>query len=208
MIDIHDIHFVAWSSCFVLSSTNKAESMIQSRAHPRWMHTYAFNFWAIPTLASFQKIHSQRSWSGFSALMGQRSVHIGKSGVSADAGFAREWKDFLPPILWFVCQDASFHENVRSHEYLQLLGQSSTRCKDPIFIKELMLKPSLGVPSTTWDYHMTNVNITRSVNQDREARETDHSPIASLSPYWITQPIHLISYVTSGNPSPEYNKMK
>ena len=58
--------------------------------------------------------------------LGQRSVHIGKSGVSADARFAREWKDFLPPILWFVYQDASFHENVKSHEYVQLLGQSST----------------------------------------------------------------------------------
>jgi len=42
-----------------------------------------------------------------------------------------------------------------------------TRCKDPIFIKELMLKPSLGIPSATWDYHLTNLNITMSVNQDR-----------------------------------------
>jgi len=39
---------------------------------------------------------------------------------------AREWKDFLPPILWFLYQDASFHERVRSHEYVQLLGQRST----------------------------------------------------------------------------------
>ena len=76
----------------VLSSTSKAGSMIQSRTHPRWMHTYACNFWVIPTLASFQKIQSQCSavdlslvlWSNWEWL-GQRSAHIWKWGVSADA---------------------------------------------------------------------------------------------------------------------------
>jgi len=45
----------------VFSSTNKAGSMIQSWTHPKWMHTYTFNFWAIPTLGLFQKIQSQCS---------------------------------------------------------------------------------------------------------------------------------------------------
>jgi len=79
----------------VLSSTSKAGSMIQSRTHPRWMHTYACNFWVIPTLASFQKIQSQCSavdlslvlWSNWEWL-GQRSAHIWKWGVSADANLS------------------------------------------------------------------------------------------------------------------------
>ena len=79
----------------VLSSTNEAGSMIQSRTHPRWMHTYAINSWAIPTPASFQKIQSQCSavdlrpvlWSNWEWL-GQRSTSTQKSGVSVDASFS------------------------------------------------------------------------------------------------------------------------
>ena len=65
------------------------------------------------------------------------------------------------------------------------------RCRDPIFIKELMLKPSLAIPGATWGYHLTNTNITMSVNRDRVARETNHTPIASLTPPSpsLTQPV-------------------
>jgi len=87
------------------------------------MHTYAFNLWAILTLASFQDMESQCSavdlspvfWSNRESL---GSAHSRKSDVSADASFSSS-SDFPPLIVWLVYQDAS-------HEYVQLLRQSST----------------------------------------------------------------------------------
>jgi len=104
------------------------------------------------------------SWVLWSKL-GSRSVHIGKSGVSADARFAREWEDFLPPILW-LCISLLPSMRMLNHmnRYSYLGKVQLNRCRDPISIKELMLKPSLGIPSATWDYHLTNTNITMSVN--------------------------------------------
>jgi len=79
-----------------------------------------------------------------------------------------------------------------------------TRCRDPIFIKELMLKPSLGIPSATWDYHLTSPNITMSVVQERNKSHTHCSTDTLLNP-----PAHppLLLY-DQWYPSPESNKMK
>jgi len=122
--------------------------------------------------------------------LGSRSVNIGKGFPQMLdpvhlQRLAREWKDFLPHIFDFcirmlLSMRMLDHMNMYNH-----LGKVQlTRCRDPILTKKLMLKPSLGVPSATWDYHhLTNLNITMSVNQDREARETNHTLIASLWPY-------------------------
>ena len=170
--------------------------MIKSRTYPRWIHTYAFNFWAIPALASFQKIQSQCSavdlssvlWSNWER-MGQRSAHVRKSGVSADArsqfifGGSLKNENFPPPIVSFVYQDASFHENARPHEYVSLLRQRSTHLLQRMRSFSKSWCWNLPYESTTWGYHLTIPNITMSVNQDREEKKSKHIPIASVTPY-------------------------
>jgi len=170
--------------------------VIKSRTYPRWIHTYAFNFWAIPALASFQKIQSQCSavdlssvlWSNWER-MGQRSAHVRKSGVSADArsqfifGGSLKNENFPPPIVSFVYQDASFHENARLHEYVSLLRQRSTHLLQRMRSFSKSWCWNLPYESTTWGYHLTIPNITMSVNQDREEKQSKHIPIASVTPY-------------------------
>ena len=131
--------------------------MIQSRAHPRWMHTCAFNFWTIPTLASFQKIQSQHNWSEFGALI--------KIGTKISSHW--EVRCFCRCLIQFIFGGSLESERISCHPYFDFcirmlpsmrgldhmnmynyLGNVQlTRCRDPIFIKELMLKPSLGIPS-------------------------------------------------------------
>jgi len=170
--------------------------MIKSRTYPRWIHTYAFNFWAIPALASFQKIQSQCSavdlssvlWSNWER-MGQRSAHVRKSGVSADArsqfifGGSLKNENFPPAIVSFAYQDASFHENARPHEYVSLLRQRSTHLLQRMRSFSKSWCWNLPYESTTWGYHLTIPNVTMSVNQDREEKKSKHIPIASVTPY-------------------------
>jgi len=146
--------------------------VIKSRTYPRWIHTYAFNFWAIPALASFQKIQSQCSavdlssvlWSNWER-MGQRSAHVRKSGVSADArsqfifGGSLKNENFPPPIVSFVYQDASFHENARLHEYVSLLRQRSTHLLQRMRSFSKSWCWNLHYESTTWGYHLTIPNL-------------------------------------------------
>jgi len=43
-------------------------------------------------------------------------------------------------------------------------------------------------------------------SQSRQKKRSKHTPIASVTPYSTSQPIHLFSYATSHNSSPESNK--
>jgi len=53
--------------------------------------------------------------------------------------------------------------------------------------------------------HLTNPNITVSINWDREERESKHTSIALVTSHSTSQPF---SYMTSHSPYPESNKIK
>jgi len=99
-----------WVALFFESQT-RLVSVIQLQIHPRWIHTYIFNFWATPTLVSSQKIQSQYSAVDLSLVLWSNWEWLGQkiSSCSEVRCFSRcqskfffqrlAQEDFLPPIV-------------------------------------------------------------------------------------------------------------
>ena len=144
------------------------------------MHTYTFNFWAIPTLVSSQKIQSQ----------------CGAVDLSLVLWCSYSKVKCLIRIRCFLWD----HINIRN-----CLGNVQlSRCRgcglSQIWCSNLPYEFQVR-DIITW----RNQTLLMSVNQNRGS---EHIPIGLVTPYSTSQPIRLFSYATSRSPSPESKEME
>jgi len=156
---------------FVLSSTNKAvTSPSQMNAYVGVQLLSHTNTCIIPenplTVQLIWVRSSDQNWDKDQFTLGNQVFPQMLDSLESERISCHPYFDLC--IRMLTSMRMLNHMNMYSYlDKVQL-----TRCRDRIFIKELMLKPSLGIPSATWDYHLTSPNITMSVVQERNKSHT------------------------------------